>query len=90
MKEINFRTFLNYFAGQGKIKRPFEPIELSEGFTYRMLLLNILGFLIKSMGVTGMLNQALLALANNFENVADIALKLASIIAGALIGKAIF
>lgn len=42
-----------------------------------------------SLGATGRLTQGLSALADNFDTIADTTLKLASIIAGALVGRSI-
>lgn len=85
-------VFKAILSGQSQIDSAFSKTNrtIAEGFTaVQNALIEYIGLSDKSAGVTGMLNSALLALADNFENTANIALKLASIIAGALIGKSI-
>jgi tape measure domain-containing protein len=85
-------VFKAILAGEKQIESAFATTQstISDGFTrVQNALIEYIGSADQTLGVTIALNAGLRALADDFGTFADAALKVAAIIAGALVGKAL-
>lgn len=85
-------VFKAILSGEAQIQSAFATTQatISDGFTkVRNALIQYVGTADQSAGATAALNAGLNALADNFSTVADITLKLAALIAGALVGRSL-
>lgn len=84
--------FKAILSGQGKIEGAFKATNstIAEGFTMvSNAMIQYVGTSDASLGVTSQLVAGLTILADNFDTVADGALQVATVIAGALIGRSL-
>lgn len=85
-------VFKAILSGEKQIESAFATTQatISDGFTrVRNALIEYVGTADQASGVTLAINAGLNALADNFSTVADVTLKLAALIAGALVGRSL-
>lgn len=85
-------VFKAILAGESQIESAFGTTQatIADGFTkVRNALVEYVGSSDQSLGATRALNAGLNALAENFNSFADAALKVAALIAGALVGRSL-
>lgn len=86
------KVFKAILSGQTQIESAFATTQstISDGFTkVRNALIQYIGTADQSAGATAALNAGLNALADNFNVFADVALKVAALVAGALVGRSL-
>ncbi|MGE3874090.1 MAG: tape measure protein [Parvibaculaceae bacterium] len=91
--KISGRDVVNALSSQmARLRSEAEamPATISDGFQLlRNALLEYVGNADKAVGVSAKIAQALVIIADNFDTVADNGLRLAAVIAGALVGRSI-
>lgn len=91
-KLVSEEVFKAILSGEKQIGAAFATTNRTIADSFRLIenaLIQYIGNADSAMGATAMISQALTTLADNFDTAADVALKFAAIIAGAILGRSL-